>query len=42
MTLPAPRPTPWQTGTGLDPARTALIVVAVLGGPNPELARAHV
>ena len=26
MTLPAPRPTPWQTGTGLDPARTALVV----------------
>ena len=35
MTLPAPRPTPWQTSTGLDPARTALIVVDVLGGPNP-------
>lgn len=35
MTLPAPQPTPWQTGTGLDPARTALVVVDVLGGPNP-------
>ena len=35
MTPPAPRPTPWQTGTGLDPGRTALIVVDVLGGPNP-------